>query len=227
VSKERAYKIAVVAGDGIGREVIPEGMQVVEAAGRKFGFSVGWKEFDWSCERFAKTGRMMPEDGIEAVKPHDAIYLGAVGYPGVPDHISLWGLLIPLRRELDLYANIRPVRLLDGITSPLAGRTKQDIDFIVVRENSEGEYSSIGGRAMAGTENELVIQESVFTRRGTDRILDYAFKLAQTRQRKHVTSATKSNGISISMPYWDERFALMKKNNPDIKTDQYHIDIQC
>ncbi len=225
MSKERAYKIAVVAGDGIGREVIPEGMQVVEAAGRKFGFSVAWKEFDWSCERFAKTGRMMPEDGIEQVKPHDAIYLGAVGYPGVPDHISLWGLLIPLRRELELYVNIRPVRLLEGIESPLAGRTKKDIDFIVIRENSEGEYSSIGGRVLPGTENEFAIQESVFTRRGTDRILDYAFRLAQTRPRKHVTSATKSNGIFHTMPFWDERFTAAKQRFPDVGTAQFHIDI--
>jgi tartrate dehydrogenase/decarboxylase/D-malate dehydrogenase len=168
---------------------------------------------------------MMPEDGIAQVKAFDAIYLGAVGFPGVADHVSLWGLLIPLRRELDLYANVRPVRLLRGMTSPLAGRGPEDIDFIVVRENVEGEYSNIGGRAYPDSDQEMVSQLSVFTRRGTDRILEYAFELARKRPRKHVTSATKSNGIVHTMPYWDERFAAMAKNYPDIGTAQYHIDI--
>jgi tartrate dehydrogenase/decarboxylase / D-malate dehydrogenase len=225
MNQDRSYKIAVIPGDGIGNEVIPAGIEIAEACGRRFGFSVDWKTFDWSCERYAKTGRMMPEDGIAQVRPFDAIYLGAVGYPGVPDHISLWGLLIPLRRELNLYANVRPVKLLKGITPPLAGRTAADIDMIIVRENSEGEYSSIGGRVMAGTDGEFAMQESIFTRRGTDRILDYAFGVAQKRKRRHVTSATKSNGIFHTMPFWDERFAAAKERFPDIGTAQFHIDI--
>jgi len=221
----RKYRIAVIPGDGIGKEVIPEGQRAAEAVAGRHGFAIEWQEFDWSCQRYAETGRMMPEDGIDQVKAFDAIYLGAVGFPGVPDHVSLWGLLIPLRRELDLYANVRPVRLLKGMTSPLAGRGPEDIDFIVVRENVEGEYSEIGGRLYGGTDQEMVSQMSCFTRRGTDRILQYAFELAQKRQRKHVTSATKSNGIVHTMPYWDERFAAMAKNYPDVKTAQFHIDI--
>lgn len=225
MTKSRHYRIAAIPGDGIGAEVLPVGQRVAEAAAVRHGFQIEWTEFDWSCERFQKTGRMMPEDGIEQMKAFDAIYLGAVGFPGVPDHVSLWGLLIPLRRELDQYANIRPVRLLRGITSPLANRTAEDIDFIVVRENVEGEYSEIGGRVYAGTEHEAAVQETIFTRRGVDRIMDYAFNLAQNRPRKHVTSATKSNGIIHTMPYWDERFAEMSKRYPDIQTAQFHIDI--
>ncbi len=221
----KTYRIATVPGDGIGKEVIPAGQAVAEAAARRLGFSVEWTEFNWSCERYQATGRMMPEDGIQQIKGFDAIYLGAVGWPGVPDHVSLWGLLIPLRRELDQYANVRPVRLLKGITSPLAGRGPKDIDFIVVRENVEGEYSEVGGRVYRGTPQEMAVQESVFTRRGVDRILEYAFRLAETRERKHVTSATKSNGIVHTMPYWDERFAEMSKRFPGIETAQFHIDI--
>ena len=221
----RNYNIASIPGDGIGKEVIPIGQQVVEAAGRLHGFAVNWTEFDWSCERYAQTGQMMPDGGMDELKQHDAIYLGAVGWPGVPDHVSLWGLLIPIRREMDQYANVRPVRLLRGITSPLAGRTAEDIDFVVVRENVEGEYSEIGGRIFEGTDREFVTQQSVFTRQGIDRILEYAFKLAERRPAKAVTSATKSNGIVHTLPYWDERFAEMSKRFPDIKTDQYHIDI--
>ncbi len=223
--KNRQYKIAVIPGDGIGNEVIPVGQRAVEAAATKFGFSVEWEQFDWSCERYARTGAMMPEDGIERLKAFDAIYLGAVGYPGVPDHVSLWGLLIPIRRHMDQYANIRPVRLLKGITSPLAGRGPEDIDFVVVRENVEGEYSEIGGRIFDGTDREMVSQEMVFTRQGVDRIMHYAFKLAQQRERKKVTSATKSNGIFHTMPYWDERFREVSSHYPDVQTDQFHIDI--
>ncbi|MPZ09413.1 MAG: tartrate dehydrogenase [Kiloniellaceae bacterium] len=222
---DRKYRIAVIPGDGIGKEVIPEGQRAAEAVAGRHGFALEWQHFDWSCQRYAETGRMMPEDGIAQVKEFDAIYLGAVGFPGVPDHVSLWGLLIPLRRELDLYANVRPVRLLKGMTSPLAGRGPEDIDFIVVRENVEGEYSEIGGRLYAGTEQEMVSQLSCFTRRGTDRILKYAFELAEKRRRRHVTSATKSNGIVHTMPYWDERFAAMAEQYPGVKTAQYHIDI--
>jgi tartrate dehydrogenase/decarboxylase/D-malate dehydrogenase len=221
----RRHRVGVIPGDGIGQEVIPVGMAVAEAAGRTFGFTMDWTNFDWSCERFAKTGRMMPEDGIEQVKAFDALYLGAVGFPGVPDHISLWGLLIPLRRELRQYVNVRPVRLLKGIESPLVGRGQKDIDFIVVRENNEGEYSEIGGRIFRGTDDEMAMQESIFTKRGVDRVLDYAFKLAQTRPRKHVTSATKSNGIVHTMPFWDERFEAAKARYPDVGAAQFHIDI--
>lgn len=219
------YRIASIPGDGIGKEVLPVGQRVIDTAAALFGFTVEWTEFDWSCERYHRTGRMMPEDGIEQVKDFDSIYLGAVGYPGVPDHISLWGLLIPLRRELDQYANVRPVRLLKGIRSPLAGRGPEDIDFIVVRENVEGEYSEVGGRVYQGTEFETVVQQSMLTRRGTDRIMEYAFKLAETRKRKHVASATKSNGIIHTMPFWDERFAEVAKQHPSIDTAQFHIDI--
>ncbi len=225
MSKMKTYRIASIPGDGIGKEVIPVGQQVVDAIAKRFNFQVEWQQFDWSCERYHETGNMMPDDGIEQMKAFDAIYLGAVGFPGVPDHISLWGLLIPLRRELDQYANVRPVRLLRGITSPLAGRTAEDIDFVVVRENIEGEYSEIGGRIYAGTDQEAAIQESIFTRRGVDRIMEYAFQLAQGRARKHVTSATKSNGIIHTMPFWDERFAAAGARFPEVKTDQYHIDI--
>ena len=218
-------KIAVIPGDGIGKEVMPEGMRVLEAAGKKHGIDFDWQEFDWSCETYLKTGHMMPEDGIDQLRAFDAIYLGAAGFPTVPDHISLWGLLIPIRREFDQYVNLRPVRLFEGVPCPLAGREPGDIDFYVVRENVEGEYSNIGGIQYEGTEHEVVVQQSVFTRRGVDRVLKYAFELAQSRDAKHLTSATKSNGIIHSMPYWDARVADMAKNYPDIDVDQYHIDI--
>ena len=220
-----SYRIAVIPGDGIGREVVPEGVRVLEAAGSKYGIGFEFDELPWSCEVYARTGRMMPEDGLGTIRGHDAIFLGAVGFPGVADHVSLWGLLIPIRREFRQYVNLRPVRLLHGVESPLRGRTAADIDFYVVRENNEGEYSDIGGRIYAGTEHEMVTQESVFTRRGTDRIIRYAFELAMARKAKHVTSATKSNGIKHTMPYWDERFAAVAAEFPEIRTDQYHIDI--
>jgi len=218
-------RIAVIPGDGIGNEVMPEGMRVLEAAGSKHGLEFDWQEFDWSCEMYLKTGHMMPEDGVDQLRPFDAVYLGAAGFPTVPDHISLWGLLIPIRREFDQYINLRPVRLFEGVPCPLAGREPGDIDFYVVRENVEGEYSSIGGIQYEGTEHEVVVQQSVFTRRGVDRVLKYAFDLAQNRDAKHLTSATKSNGIIHSMPYWDSRVAEMAKDYPDIEVDQYHIDI--
>lgn len=219
------YKIAVIPGDGIGKEVMPEGIKVLEAAARKHGIDLQWQHFDWSCETYLQTGRMMPEDGIEQLRAFDAVYLGAVGFPNVPDHISLWGLLIPIRREFDQYVNLRPVRLFEGVPCPLAGRKPGDIDFYVVRENVEGEYSNIGGIQYEGTADEIVVQQSVFTRRGVDRILKYAFDLAQQREAKHLTSATKSNGIIHSMPFWDKRVAAMAKAYPEIKVDQYHIDI--
>ncbi len=220
-----AHSIAVIAGDGIGKEVMPEGQRVLEAAGRRFGIELDWTEFPWDCSDFETTGRIMPEDGIARLAPFEAIYLGAVGIPGVPDHVSLWGMLIPIRREFHQYVNLRPARLFDGVTSPLAGKTPADIDFFVVRENVEGEYSEIGGRLYAGTEDELAVQQAVFTRKGCDRIIRYAFELARTRPAKKLTSATKSNGIIHSMPFWDERFRAVGTEFPDIETDQYHIDI--
>jgi tartrate dehydrogenase/decarboxylase/D-malate dehydrogenase len=219
------YRIATIPGDGIGKEVIPAGQRAVEAVASRHGFTVAWDEFDWSCERYVETGRMMPPDGVAQVQSHDAIYLGAVGFPGVPDHVSLWGLLIPLRRELDQYANVRPVRLLRGVQSPLAGRSAEDIDFVVVRENVEGEYSQVGGRVYAGTEREAVVQEAVFTRHGVDRIMDFAFRLAAGRERRHLTSATKSNGIVHTMPFWDERFEAAARRHASVQTAQFHIDI--
>lgn len=219
------FRIAVIPGDGIGKEVIPEGIRALEAAGRKHGVEFEWTEFDWSCETYHQTGRMMPEDGLEQLKQFDAIYLGAVGFPGVPDHISLWGLLLPIRRAFDQYVNLRPVRLFEGVPCPLAGKKPGDIDFYVVRENVEGEYSSIGGIQYEGTEHEIVSQQSLFTRRGTDRIIKYAFELAQSRPAKHLSSATKSNGIYHSMPYWDGRFAKISEGYPEVKVDQFHIDI--
>mgnify|MGYP001249995148 FL=1 len=221
----KTYRIATIPGDGIGNEVVPEGIRVLEAAGRKFGIGFAWDEKPWSCAHYQKHGRMMPEDGLAQIRHHDAIFLGAVGYPGVPDHVSLWGLLVPIRREFQQYVNLRPVRLMPGVRSPLAGRKPGDIDFWVVRENNEGEYSSMGGRMYGGTEQEFVTQLSVFSKRGTDRILRYAFELAKTRRRKHVTSATKSNGIAITMPYWDERFKAISAEYPEVQTSQFHIDI--
>ena len=220
-----SYRIAVIPGDGIGKEVVPEGIRVLEAAGRRFGIAFDFTHFDWSCETWKKTGRMMPPDGIEQLRPHDAIFLGAVGWPDVPDHVSLWGLLIPIRREFDQYVNLRPCRLLKGTVSPLANRGADDIDFVVIRENCEGEYSEIGGRLYRGTDAEMAVQESIFTRRGVDRILRYAFELAQSRPKRHLTSATKSNGIIHTMPFWDERFKAIKADYPSVRTDQYHIDI--
>ena len=223
----RTYSIAVVPGDGIGKETVPESLKVLDAAARRFGFDLNLTHYDWSCETYAQTGKMMPDDGLDQLGKSDSILLGAVGWPGVPDHISLWGLLIPIRRGFDQYVNIRPCKLMPGVKTPLAGRTEADIDFYVVRENTEGEYSSVGGRMFEGTDREFVTQQSVFTRTGTDRILRFAFELAQSRPKKHLTSATKSNGITFTMPYWDERFAAIGAEFPEIRTDQYHIDILC
>ncbi len=220
----KRYEIAVIPGDGIGNEVVPEGIRVLERAGSLFGMEFAFRHFDWSCELYKKHGRMMPEDGIAQLRDSDAIFFGAAGFPGVPDHISLWGLLIPIRRELDQYVNLRPVRLLPGVVAPVRAKPGE-IDFWVVRENSEGEYSQVGGRMFAGTPEEIVVQEAIFTRRGTDRILRYAFELARKLGRNHVTSATKSNAIFHSMPFWDERFAAISAEYPDVRTDQYHVDI--
>ena len=220
----KSFKIAVIAGDGIGKEVVPAGIRVLDAAGGRFGFNLKWHEFDWSCETYAKTGRMMPADGLAQLRPFDAIFLGAVGHPDVPDHISLWGLLIPIRRGFRQYVNLRPVRLLRGIDSPLKKWQPGEIDFTIVRENNEGEYSNIGGRLYEGTPEEMAVQQTVFTRKGVERVLRYAFELARTR-KKHLTSATKSNGIIFTMPFWDECFQQMAANYPDVRIDQFHIDI--
>ena len=221
------HRIAVIAGDGIGKEVVPEGLRVLDAAARKFGIDFKWDHFDFaSCDYYVKHGQMMPDDWKDRIGGHDAIFFGAVGWPDtVPDHVSLWGSLLKFRREFDQYVNLRPCRLMPGIPSPLANRKPGEIDFYVVRENTEGEYSSVGGKMFEGTEREIVFQESVFSRKGVDRILKFAFELAQRRSKKHLTSATKSNGISITMPYWDERVVEMAKGYPDVKWDKYHIDI--
>ncbi len=219
------FNIAVIPGDGIGTEVIPEGIKALEAAASKHGVELNFTNFDWSCETYHRTGRMMPEDGLEQLKQFDSIFLGAVGFPGVPDHISLWGLLLPIRRAFNQYVNLRPVRLFEGLQSPLANKQPGDIDFYVVRENVEGEYSNIGGIQYENTEDEVVSQQSIFTRKGTDRILKYAFDLAQSRDKKHLSSATKSNGLFHSMPYWDSRVEAMAEHYPDIRVDQFHIDI--
>ena len=224
VAKAKNYKIAVIPGDGIGLEVVPQGIRVLDAAGKRFGFQCTWQNFDWSCDTYRRTGRMMPEDGLNQLRAFDAIFLGAVGHPDVPDHISLWGLLIPIRRHFRQYVNLRPVRLLEGLDSPLKNVRPSQIDMVIVRENNEGEYSEIGGRLYEGTEDEVAIQQTIFTRRGVDRVLRYAFQLAKTRQ-SHVTSATKSNGIIHTMPFWDERFRIIAQEFPDVRTDQYHIDI--
>lgn len=219
------FRIAVIEGDGIGKEVVPAARQVLEAAAKRHGFALAWEAFDWGCDLYERAGHMMPADGLARISGHDAIFLGAIGWPSVPDHVSLWNLLIPIRRQFQQYVNLRPVRLFEGVPCPLAGKAPGSIDFMIVRENNEGEYSEIGGRLYAGTEDEMAVQENVFTRRGVDRILKYAFELAKSRPRRRLTSATKSNGIIHTMPYWDERFRAMAKSYPDVATEQYHIDI--
>jgi len=220
------HTIAVIPGDGIGKEVVPEGLRVLDAAARTFKVELQLDHFDWSCDYYLKHGTMMPEDWKEQIGRHDAIFFGAVGWPAkVPDHVSLWGSLIKFRRDFDQYVNLRPCRLMPGVRSPLVDRKPGDIDFFVVRENTEGEYSSVGGRMYEGTEREVVFQQSVFSRKGVDRILKFSFDLAKKRPKKHLTSATKSNGISITMPYWDERVEAMARSYPDVKWDKFHIDI--
>lgn len=221
-----ALNIAVIAGDGIGKEVVPEGMRVLEAAAKRHDIDLRFKEHDFSsADYYVKHGQMMPDDWKARLEGSDAIFFGAVGWPEiVPDHVSLWGSLIQFRREYDQYVSLRPARLMPGVPSPLAGRKPGDIDMMIVRENTEGEYSSIGGKMFPGTEREVVIQETVMSRIGVDRILKYAFELAQ-RRGGHLTSATKSNGISITMPYWDERVVEMARDYPEVKVDKYHIDI--
>lgn len=221
------HRIAIIAGDGIGTEVMPEGIRALEATAKRFNIDLEFTTFEFgSCDYYLEHGQMLPDDWFEQLKGFDALFYGAVGWPDkVPDHISLWGSLLQFRRRFDQYINLRPCKLMPGIKSPLAGRKPGDIDFYVVRENTEGEYSSVGGKMFEGTDREVVIQDTVMTRTGVDRVLKYAFELAQTRPRKKLTSATKSNGISITMPYWDERVVEMAKGYPEIAVDKFHIDI--
>ena len=223
----KEYNIASIAGDGIGKEVVPEGLKVLKDAAEKHQFKINFTEYDFaSCDYYEKHGKMLPDDWKEKLGKHDAIFFGAVGMPDqVPDHISLWGSLLQFRREFDQYINLRPVKLFPGINPPLANKKPGDIDMLIVRENTEGEYSSVGGRMFKNTDREIAIQETIMSAHGVDRVQKFAFELAKQRKRKKLTNATKSNGISITMPFWDERFNAMKENYPDIETDQYHIDI--
>ena len=225
----KQYRVATIAGDGIGKEVMPHGLRAVQAAARRFGVGIDFTPIDWaSCDHYLRFGTMMPDDWKAQLTGIDAIFFGAVGWPAsVPDHVSLWGSLLKFRREFDQYINLRPVQLFEGVPCPLAGRKAGDIDFLVVRENTEGEYTNLGGVMYAGTEREIVIQESVYSRHGTDRVLKYAFELAQSRPRKHLTVATKSNGIAISMPWWDGRADACAAGYPQVTVDKQHIDILC
>jgi tartrate dehydrogenase/decarboxylase / D-malate dehydrogenase len=228
----QTFRIAVIPGDGIGKEVMPEALRVLQAAAKRFDITLTLTPIEWaSCDYFAMHGKMMPDDWKAQLQGQDAILFGAVGWPSaVPDHVSLWGSLLKFRREFDQYINLRPVRLFEGVPCPLVDKTGKarrpgDVDFFIVRENTEGEYTNLGGRIFEGTEREIVIQESVFSRHGTDRVMKYAFELAQSRPRKHLTVATKSNGIAISMPWWDERADAMHQKYPGVAIDKQHIDI--
>ena len=223
----RTHRIAAIPGDGIGKEVMPEGLRVLQAAQRRFGFELRITPISWaSCDHHAQTGQMMPDDWKAQLEGMDALLFGAVGWPAaLPDHVSLWGSLLKFRREFDQYINLRPVRLFDGVRCPLAGLKAGDIDYLIVRENTEGEYTSLGGVMFAGTEREFVVQEAVFTRHGADRVLKYAFELARSRPRRQLTVATKSNGIAVSMPWWDQRAEAVAKDYPEVGVDKQHIDI--
>jgi len=227
--KTAAFQIAVIAGDGIGREVMPEGIRVLDAAAARFGLELQYRHIEWGgCDYYSAHGKMMPDDWKEQLVDIDAIYFGAVGWPDtVPDHVSLWGSILRFRREFDQYINLRPARSFKGVPSPLTASAANDIDFMIVRENTEGEYSAIGGIMFEGTEREVVMQQSVFTRQGTDRVMRFAFDLAMKRPRRHVTVATKSNGMAISMPWWDERAAEIAAGYPEVSWDKQHIDILC
>ena len=219
----KQYRIATIPGDGIGKEVTPAALAVLDRIAAHHGFGLAYDEFDWSCERYLAEGAMMPENGLDQIRHHDSVLLGAVGWPGVPDHVSLWGLLIPIRRGFQQYVNLRPIRVLEGVPSPVGRALPGEVDFVVVRENNEGEYSSIGGRIYEGSPEETVVQESVFTRRGVERVLEYAFDLAEQRGGQ-LTSATKSNGIVHTMPFWDELVAERAGHHPDVAWEQEHID---
>ena len=223
----KEYNIACIPGDGIGKEVVPEGVKILKEAAQKHQFKINFEEYDFaSCDYYEKHGKMLPDNWKEKLTKHDAIFFGAVGMPDrVPDHISLWGSLLQFRREFDQYINLRPVKLFPGVNPPLANKKPGDIDMMIVRENTEGEYSSVGGRMFKDTDREIAIQETIMSKHGVDRVQKFAFELAKSRKRKKLTNATKSNGISITMPFWDARFNENKKNYPDIETDQFHIDI--
>ena len=223
----KEYKIASIAGDGIGKEVVPEGIKVLKEVSKQHQFKINFDEFHFSsCDYYKKHGKMLPDDWKDQIGGHDAIYFGAVGMPDeVPDHISLWGSLLKFRREFDQYVNLRPVKLFDGVPCPLNNKKPGDIDMLIVRENTEGEYSSVGGRMYENTEREIAVQETIMSKYGVDRVQKFAFELAKKRKRKKLTNATKSNGISITMPFWDEISEKNKKKFPEIKTDQFHIDI--
>ena len=223
----KEYNIACIAGDGIGKEVLPEGIKILNETAEKHQFKINLEEYDFaSCDYYEKHGKMLPDDWKQKLSKHDAIFFGAVGMPErVPDHISLWGSLLQFRREFDQYINLRPVKLFPGINPPLANKKPGDIDMLIVRENTEGEYSSVGGRMFKNSDREIAIQETIMSRHGVNRVQKFAFELAKTRKRKKLTNATKSNGISITMPFWDEIFNENKKLYPDIETDQFHIDI--
>jgi tartrate dehydrogenase/decarboxylase/D-malate dehydrogenase len=216
-------RIALVPGDGIGVEVAASARTVLAALDERYELRLAIDEFDWSCERYLTEGALMPADGLGTLRGYDAILLGAVGWPGVPDHVSLWGLLIPIRREFGQYVNLRPVRSFEGVRSPLANGADRPIDLVIVRENNEGEYSEVGGRFNRGLPEETAIQESVFTRRGITRIADYALSLASGR-RGHLTSATKSNGLVHSMPFWDEVVRERALLWPEVALSEEHID---
>jgi tartrate dehydrogenase/decarboxylase / D-malate dehydrogenase len=220
------HRIAVIPGDGIGQEVTPAACAVLDVAGKRHGITFAYDQFDWSCQRYHELGAMMPDDGLSQIRQHDAIFLGAVGHPSVPDHVSLWGLLIPIRRGFRQYVNLRPVKVFDGVESPVRRATAGDVDLVVVRENVEGEYSEIGGRLNRGFPEEMAVQEAVFTRAGVDRVVDYAFSLAASR-RGRLTSATKSNGIMHTLPFWDERVAQRAASYPDVAWESEHIDALC
>jgi tartrate dehydrogenase/decarboxylase/D-malate dehydrogenase len=226
-SPTKTYRIAVIPGDGIGKEVMPEGLRALQAASQRFGFELDLHPIEWaSCDWYQQHGEMMPADWKAQLQGMDAILFGAVGWPAiVPDHVSLWGSLLKFRREFDQYINLRPARLFEGVPCPLAGRKAGDIDMLIVRENTEGEYTNLGGTMYAGTEREIVIQESVFSRFGADRVLKYAFEMAASRPRQHLTVATKSNGIALSMPWWDGRADAMHQSYPQVTVDKQHIDI--
>ena len=217
------YRIALIPGDGIGAEVLPPARALLDAVGARHDLSFAYDDYDWSCERYLAEGAMMPADGLQQIRHHDAILLGAVGWPGVPDHVSLWGLLLPIRRQFQQYVNLRPVKVLEGVPSPLRAAEPGSVDLVVVRENVEGEYSEIGGRLGRGLPEETALQQSVFTRTGVTRIVEYAYALAEQRGN-HLTSATKSNGIVHTMPFWDELVAEAAARHPGVRTDSEHID---
>jgi tartrate dehydrogenase/decarboxylase/D-malate dehydrogenase len=223
----KTHRIAVIAGDGIGQEVLPAGLSVLEAVAARCGFRLELTSFPWGCDFYVKHGRMMDADGFDQLARFDAIYFGAVGHAAVPDHVSVWELILPIRQRFDQYVNLRPMKLLAGVPCPLAGRTAADIDMICVRENSEGEYAGSGGRVHVGTPHEIAEQTAIFTRVGIERIVRYAFELARRRPRRELASATKSNALQFSMVLWDQVVESVKQDYPDVTCRKYHVDALC